>query len=47
MKATSFFSLKRRTATRSRRMTREFEKQIEIARKGMDAYKNTLRELAK
>lgn len=25
----------------------EFEKQLEIARKGMDAYKNTLRELAK
>lgn len=25
----------------------EFEKQIESARKGMDAYRNTLRELAK
>lgn len=25
----------------------EFEKQLESARKGMDAYKNTLRELAK
>ena len=25
----------------------EFEKQVEIAREGMDAYKNTLRELAK
>ncbi len=25
----------------------EFEKQVEIAREGMEAYKNTLRELAK